>query len=114
MPEDDAGLQDSNERESVPSWTLVTSHGLVLLYVASKPDVTLREMGADLELTERRLADIIRDLSNEGLLSVERKGRKNCYAVSPDARFRHPILSEIPFRAFIDLWRDFGPDRHRD
>jgi len=93
------------ERVPIPVWTLVTSHGLALLYVATHPDATVREIAGVLELTERRVADIIRDLASEKLILVTREGRRNRYALNAGARFRHPLVADIPFRAFIRLWK---------
>jgi hypothetical protein len=99
-------------QESMPGWTLVTSHGLVLLYVAVHPDATIREVAERLGFTERRIADIIRDLSKANLLQVRRSGRKNQYALSPQASFRHPIMSDIPFDEFVALYRSRrGPNQ---
>jgi len=96
---------DQNETlgrsQAVPGWTLVTSHGLVLVYVAMNQDATIRQIATALEITERRVADIIRDLAKVDLLLVERKGRRNHYALKPDARFRHPIIADVPFDAFV-------------
>ena len=97
--------EDSVEKP-VPPWTLLTSHGLVLLFVANHPAATIREIAADLQLTERRIADIIRDLSKAGLLSVQREGRRNRYALNPEARFRHPIIANLRFSEFVALSRD--------
>ncbi|MPZ49403.1 MAG: winged helix-turn-helix transcriptional regulator [Dehalococcoidia bacterium] len=89
----------------LPSWTLVTSHGLVLLYIASNPNATIREIAASLEITERRVADIIKDLANADYVKIRRSGRRNHYTLNPAARFRHPFLSDIPFGRFVSLWR---------
>lgn len=97
-------LEDLDNRPPLPSWTLVTSHGLVLLYVATHRNATIRQTAEHLELTERRIADIIRDLERSGLMTVERIGRRNRYSLDPDARFRHPYVSNIRFMAFLDLW----------
>ena len=97
--------RESDDVRPVSSWTLLTSHGLALLYVAEHPDATIREIAAALALTERRVADLIRDLAAEGFIVVRRKGRRNLYTLNRDARFRHPVIADIPFRAFVDLWR---------
>ena len=89
----------------LPSWTLLTSHGLVLLYVARNQDATIREIAARLMITERRVASIIRDLVNVDLLQVTRVGRRNQYALSDKARFRHPLIEDLQFKDFVDLWR---------
>jgi len=94
-----------NQQTPLPSWTLVTSHGLVLLYVASHPDATIREIASAIELTERRVADIIHDLSVAEMIEVGRVGRRNHYVLTANARFRHPYMSDIPFDSFVALWR---------
>jgi hypothetical protein len=94
---------DSNNL--APPWTLVTSHGVTLLYVATHADATVREIAGALGLTERRVADIIRDLAQAEMVLVRRQGRRNQYMLNPNAHFRHPLVADIPFRAFIRLWR---------
>jgi hypothetical protein len=98
--------EESSGQAMVPKrWTLITSHGVVLLYLAAHPDATIRLIADELQLTERRVADIIHDLSADGLLVVRRQGRRNHYALSPEAHFRHPIAAKIPFKSFVSLWR---------
>jgi predicted transcriptional regulator len=98
-------LKGQDVQGRVPRWTLITSHGLVLLYLASHPDATIRLIADELQLTERRVVDIIHDLSSEGLLIVRREGRRNHYALSQEAHFRHPIAAKVPFKSFVSLWR---------
>lgn len=85
------------------SWSLVESHGLVLFYIASKPDTTMREVSQALDLTERRVSQIIGDLSESGLIDVEKRGRRNTYSINRDASFRHPTLSHIKLGEFEEL-----------
>lgn len=88
-----------------PTWNLVTSHGLVLLYVAAHNDATVRELAQALGYTDRRIASLIKDLNEAGLLVVRRSGRRNHYELDPDARFRHRLLSDLQFSAFVDAWQ---------
>jgi len=92
-------------RPPLPPWTLVTSHGLVLLFVAGTPNATIREISENLELTERRIADVIRDLERAKMITVTREGRRNRYALNPDAHFMHPIVADIPIKSFIAIWQ---------
>ena len=85
------------------SWTLLNSHGLVLFYVAAYPDSTMREMSGALALTERRIAEIIGDLSEAELIQVNRVGRRNSYSVNQRAAFRHPTLRHITLGQFEEL-----------
>jgi DNA-binding transcriptional ArsR family regulator len=95
-----------NPTEVRPSWTLVTSHGLVLLYVAMHTEATIREISREIGLTERRVMEILRDLKDAGQISIERQGRRNMYELSPEASFMHPQLAHIPVKDFLKLLRE--------
>ena len=94
MPETD--LTNAAVDSVMPAWTIFSSHGMVLFYVAAHPDVTLRETAVALGITERRVVSIIKDLTNAGMVHIERRGRRNHYALNPEARLRHPTLSHVP------------------
>ena len=98
-------LEREDGQNPMPSWTLVTSHGLVLLYLAAYSDSTMRAVSEALGLTERRVVDIIKDLEKADLLKVTHQSRGNHYSLNPDARFRHPVISRMPFADFLQLWR---------
>lgn len=84
------------------SWTLMASHGTVLFYVALHKDATIRDIADAIELTERRVSQIVRDLARTDILSVERRGRQNVYEVNPDATFEAPG-SRVPMSAVLRL-----------
>jgi DNA-binding Lrp family transcriptional regulator len=63
---------------------LLTNYGLVLIHVAGNPDSTLREISAAVEITERAVLAIIRNMEADNLISTEKRGRSNHYRV----RFR--------------------------
>jgi winged helix-turn-helix DNA-binding protein len=85
------------------NWNLMATHGIVLFYIAANPDATMRQMSESLNLTERRIAQVVRDLAEADLLTVKRNGRRNSYAVNPDAQFRHPTLSSIRLGHFVKM-----------
>jgi hypothetical protein len=87
------------------NWTLMASHGVVLFYIAANPDSTMREMAEQLDLTERRIARIVRDLSEAGMLEIQKVGRRNSYRVNEAAHFRHPTLSHLKLSAFVEAVR---------
>ena len=87
-------------------WNLMSSHGVVLFYIAANPHSTMREMSAKLELTERRVSQIIRDLDDAALLVVWKEGRRNHYSVNHEACFRHPTLSHVQLGSFERVFMD--------
>lgn len=90
------------------NWNLMATHGIVLFYIAANPDATMRQMSEQLNLTERRIAQVVRDLAEADLLTVKRNGRRNSYAVNPEANFRHPTLSHIRLGHFVKMISSVG------
>lgn len=87
------------------AWSLFASHGLVLAFVANNPDATIREISDALGLTERQISRVLRELERGGMISVEKAGRRNCYAVNEDASYNHPSLSHVKIRDLVRVMR---------
>jgi DNA-binding IclR family transcriptional regulator len=73
------------------SWTFLTNHAHVLLCIATEPHATLREIAAEVNITERAAHRIVAELEAEGALTHERDGRRNTYQVNPAFPLRHPL-----------------------
>ncbi len=87
------------------TWSLFASHGLVLGFVANNPDATIREISDALGLTERQISRVLRELERGGMITVEKSGRRNCYAVNEDASYNHPTLSHVKIRDLVRVMR---------
>jgi len=61
--------------------SIYSNYGLVLARLAENPRRTLRELGQSLDLTDRAVYEIIRDLAADGLIEKKRDGRNNVYRV---------------------------------
>ena len=57
----------------------LTNHGLALLCIANDPDARMRDIAADVQITERAAQRIVADLIDSGYLDRERVGRRNRY-----------------------------------
>ena len=73
-------------------WTLISSHGAVLIEVARDPDLPVREIAGRVGLTDRHAYRMLADLCDEGYLVRERVGAKNHYRIDPSRAMRHPTL----------------------
>ena len=71
-------------------WAFVTSHALVLSYIAYQQQITARQVAHSLGITERRVVKIIADLQADGYVIKKRKGNRNVYAVNRELPLRHP------------------------
>jgi DNA-binding IclR family transcriptional regulator len=81
-------------------WQFLTNHAQVLVCIAGDPDLRLRDIGARIGVTERAVHRIVTELSDGGYLTVERNGRRNCYAINsslslPDAVASDRTLSDV-------------------
>ena len=74
-------------------WKFFTNHALVLLAVASDPEILLREIAEAVGITERAAHRIIGDLEDGGYISRQRRGRRNYYQVHLDAVLTQPGLN---------------------
>jgi DNA-binding transcriptional ArsR family regulator len=77
----------------VGTWSFFTNHGRVLLCIADNPEIRLRDIAADLGITERHAYAIVTDLTEAGYVLKEREGRRNRYQVQS-----HLALPELPDR----------------
>ena len=67
-----------------------TNHAHVLQCISAAPTVRLRDIAADVGITERTAAHIVKDLEQAGYLTKTRNGRRNQYEVHPELPLRHP------------------------
>jgi hypothetical protein len=83
----------------------MASHGTVLFYLATHSAATIREISGAMNLTDRRVSQIIHDLADSDVLLIERRGRRNLYQVNPDATFHNPVR-ELRMSTVVELIRD--------
>jgi len=75
-------------------WSLLSTHGLVLLSVADKPEVTTREIANNLGMAERSVQRAVTDLDSTGYIRRKRVGRRNKYQVNGKKPLRSPIKQD--------------------
>ena len=82
------------------NWMFLSNHGRALLCIAHDPDARLREIAADLGITERRAYALVSDLAEAGYVVKERDGRRNRYRIQehlplPEAEDRELAIGEV-------------------
>ena len=75
-------------------WGFLTNHGRVLLCIAHDPGVRLRDIAAELEITERTAYGIVTDLNEAGYVVKEKDGRRNRYEVQGHLPLRDAVSRE--------------------
>ncbi len=84
-------------------WTFLTNYGHVLLCLAADPEARLRDVAADVGVTERAVQRIVGDLEEAGYVRRSRQGRRNVYEIDPDQPLRHPVESHQAVRVLLAL-----------
>ena len=94
-------------------WTFLTNHGHVLVCLAVDPDVLLRDVAANIGITERAAQQIVGDLERAGVIIRLRVGRRNRYLVRREESFRHPLEAAVTVGDFLDLVEHSRAGRRR-
>jgi len=97
-------------RDHAPHWSFLTNHTYVLLAIARDRDVRLREIGAQVGITERAVQKIIGELEASGILTKSRDGRRNHYEVNTSVPLRHPMEGRRSVAALLGVLLDDGRD----
>ncbi len=78
---------------ALPSWTLLSNHGHVLVCLATDPSVRLRDVAQTVGITERAVQKIVGDLEAGGLVTRTRTGRRNRYRIDVAQPLRQPTAT---------------------
>jgi DNA-binding IclR family transcriptional regulator len=87
-------------------WTFLSNHAHVLVCLARNPDGRLRDVAAEVGITERAVQGIVGDLEAAGVIVRERQGRRNTYRLNLDAPLRHPLEAHRPIRSLLAMVLD--------
>ena len=96
---------------SRPRWHFLSNHMHVLLCISAGPDLRLREVAAQVGITERAVQRIVSELEEAGIVTRSREGRRNHYEIHGDLPLRHPLESHHSVGELIELLAD--PDLRR-
>lgn len=74
-------------------WTFFSNHGHVLVCLANNNEARLRDVAADVGITERAAQKIVKDMQDAGYLTVTKHGRCNRYQINKRKSLRHDLES---------------------
>jgi DNA-binding Lrp family transcriptional regulator len=81
----------------------LTNHGLALLCIAQDPGVRMRDIAADVDITERAAQRIVADLVEAGYLDREKVGRRNRYTVRASLPVSLPARRDVDLSALLNV-----------
>ena len=93
------------------TWTFLTNHAQVLLCLAERPDLRLRDVAERVGITERASQRILADLVDAGYVKTTRVGRRNHYTLDREHPMRHTAQAGYEIDALLKaLPRNSHPD----
>jgi hypothetical protein len=87
----------------VPPFAFLTNHGLALLCIAQDPSVRMRDIAAEVQITERATQRIVADLIEAGYLDRQRVGRRNRYTIQTSLPVSIPTRRDIDLNALLNV-----------
>jgi predicted ArsR family transcriptional regulator len=72
-------------------WTFLSNHAHVLVCLDRASDIRVREIAAQVGITERGVHRILSELEQGGLIIKHREGRRNHYEIVRDQPLRHSL-----------------------
>ena len=64
----------------------------LLMMIEARGEITTRELSLSLGITERAVHRILKDLADHDLISIGKRGYRNCYTVHTDRPVGHPAF----------------------
>ena len=84
-------------------WSFLTNHARTIVFIAARPDARLRDLAAELEVTERTAYGIVADLTDAGYLVKEKEGRRNRYEIQGHLPLPESTPQERTVGELLDL-----------
>ncbi len=81
----------------------LTNHGLTLLCIADDPRARMRDIAANVEITERAAQRIVADLVQAGYVDRAREGRRNVYTVRTDLPVALPAQRDVDLGSLLNV-----------
>jgi predicted ArsR family transcriptional regulator len=86
------------------SWTFLTNHGHVIVFLSREPEARVRDIAATVGITERATQAILADLERGGYVTRTRVGRRNTYQLHDDRPLRHPAEADHEVGELVRLF----------
>jgi DNA-binding transcriptional ArsR family regulator len=88
-------------------WSILSSHGKVVLFLALCPEATIQQIARALDRTERAVARTVASLRRSGIVRARTVHRRKLFSVNLDASLFHPTLTGYTLRQVFGNLREY-------
>ncbi len=85
------------------TWSFLSNHSHVLVCLYRDPEVRLRDIALQVGITERGVIRIVSELEAAGVVTRERRGRRNHYSIVSECRLRHELENHASVGQLLTL-----------
>jgi predicted transcriptional regulator len=96
-------MSEKQREERPEGWTYLSNHSHVLICLVHNSQTRIRDIAAQVQITERAVQRILHDLESAGVISKEKFGRRNSYTINMDSHLRHPLESHSQVRDLLSF-----------
>ncbi|QQL46353.1 winged helix-turn-helix transcriptional regulator [Sulfuriroseicoccus oceanibius] len=75
----------------------------MLVVLARQPDMRISDMATEVGITYRAVQRILAELVEDGVLIVQKDGRRNRYTINRERRLRHPLESKHTIGTLLEI-----------
>ena len=93
-------------------WTFLSNYAHVLVCLADNPAARIRDIAADVGITERSAMRLITQLDEADILRREKEGRRNHYLINMSAPLRHPMEAHCTVGQLLEMLLSADKLRH--
>src|SRR5262245_43979896 len=97
----------------MPPFGFLTNHALTLLCIARDPEIRMRDIAAEVQITERATQRIVSDLIEAGYLDRQRVGRRNRYTIQASLPIALPARRDVDLNALLNVLLPEGSSEGR-
>lgn len=84
-------------------WTFLTNHFHILLVLSREPTLRISDMSEKIGITQRAVQRILSELTEDGVLSIIKEGRRNRYTIDLNYHLRHPLESQHQIGKVLEI-----------
>lgn len=78
----------------------------LLMMLQVRAEITTRELALSLGITERAVHRILKDLAENGVISIGKRGYRNFYTIHADRPVGHPVFTTLTIGDLLDPIRE--------
>ena len=96
-------MKEAAQEQRSTHWTFLTNHFHILVVLSREPTLRISDMAIQVGITQRAVQRILSELTADGVLEIEKDGRRNIYTINRDKQLRHPLENQHSIGSLLDI-----------